>query len=150
LPAIAEGERQIDQVIAAYLGHKGTLYLTDRRLLFEYGEGIVNKKYFQFGLSLGDISTVNARHPRLGGQELIIRAKNANNGFRATEITFNIATIAEQWVAKINGLLVSSLNNPSPTIVLEKEVVRIPCKYCGSFVDVFRNNTCTQCGAPTR
>ena len=118
--------------------------------MFEYGEGVIHKKFNQFGVTLRDMTTVNAKHARLGGQELLITTKNANNGFGTTQITFNIAVIPEQWVTKINNLRIPLSSTVSPTIVIEKEVVKIPCKYCGALMDVFRNNTCSQCGAPAR
>ncbi len=31
-------------------------------------------------------------------------------------------------------------------VVVEKEVVRIPCKYCGALVDPVANTTCPNCG----
>jgi len=150
LPVLAEGERQIDQVIASYLGQNGILYLTDRRLLFEYSEGVIHKNIHQLGLSIREISTVNAKNPRLGGRELIISAKNPNNGFKTTQIIFKIAAIPEQWITKINNLLIPISSKASPNLVIEREVVKVPCKYCGTLIDVFRSNTCSQCGAPVR
>lgn len=150
MPALAEGERQIDQTIAAFSSYKGTVYLTDRRILFEYGEGTIHKKFHQLGVSLRDVTTVNAKHARLGGQELLITTRNTNNGFGTTQIAFRVAVIPEQWMVKINNLLIPISSKLSPTIVVEKEIVKVPCKYCGTLVDVFRNNMCSQCGAPTR
>jgi hypothetical protein len=151
--ALASGERQIDQVVASCFGRRGFLYLTDRRLIFEYSEGLVSKRYFHLGISLSEIQSVNSAHPFLRGGEIVVTTKNANNGFRANSITIQIAMSPEVWMNKINNLMngmSSRLYSPQPTIIVEreKEVVKIPCKYCKSLVDVFRNNTCPQCGAP--
>ncbi len=32
-------------------------------------------------------------------------------------------------------------------IIVEREVAKIPCKYCGNLVDPVRDNTCSKCGA---
>jgi hypothetical protein len=56
----------------------------------------------------------------------------------------------ELWMMKINNILnaVSYREPQKPTMIVEKEVVRIPCKYCGNMIDAFRNSTCPKCGAP--
>ena len=42
----------------------------------------------------------------------------------------------EVWITKINNLLNSvNYRSPQPTIVIEKEVVKIPCKYCRALFD---------------
>jgi hypothetical protein len=152
VPAFAPGERQIDQVIAQGLGRKGTLYLTDRRLIFEYGEGMVNKTYHQFGVSLGDIQNINAEHPRFGLGQLVVTAQNSQNGFNSSRIVIGVVTSPEVWMGKINAVLNARSFQPpqreQPTVVLEKEVVRIPCRYCHTLVDAFRNSKCPNCGAP--
>ncbi len=33
------------------------------------------------------------------------------------------------------------------TKIIEREVVKIPCKYCGTLVDPVRNEKCPNCGA---
>jgi rubrerythrin len=38
---------------------------------------------------------------------------------------------------------------PSVTTVVEKEVVKVPCKYCGDLVEITGEATkCPNCGAP--
>ena len=155
MPILAAGERQIDQVIAYGAGRRGTLYLTDRRLIFEWSEGLVAKRYQQLGIALSDLQAVNAAHATFRGNELVITTKDANNGFRASQITFGIAMAPEVWMTKINNLLVRSTSPPGqPTVIIEREiereVVRTPCRYCGSLVDAFRSDKCPNCGAPLR
>jgi RNA polymerase subunit RPABC4/transcription elongation factor Spt4 len=148
LPALASGERQIDQVVASGLGRNGTLYLTDRRLIFEWSEGIVTKRYHQVAVSLADIQTVNAAHPRLGGGELVVTTRDATNGFGTNRVTIRIAMSPETWMGKINSMLATKPSQPvQPTIILEREVVKTPCRYCGVLVDAFRNEKCPNCGA---
>ncbi|MFI5450317.1 MAG: hypothetical protein ACHQ03_11205 [Candidatus Bathyarchaeia archaeon] len=123
--------------------------MTDRRLIFEYGEGFVTKKYRQFGVTLGEIQAINAAHSFLSGGELIITTTNPNNGFGSNRISIQVAMSPEIWMGKINTLLNgASYRTPQPTVIVEKEVVRIPCKYCNTLIDAFRNNTCPNCGAP--
>ena len=149
MPILASGEKQLDQVIASCLGRRGIFYLTDRRIIFEYGEGLFAKTYRQFGASLGDIQAVNASHSYLGGGGLVISTSTTNNGFGTNKISIQIAMSPEVWITKINNLLnTTNYRSPQPTIVIEKEVVKIPCKYCRALFDPYRNNTCPQCGAP--
>lgn len=154
MPVFAGGEKQIDQVVAYYGGGQGTLYLTDRRLVFEFSHGLVSKKYFQLGISLGQIQSVSAKHGHFGAKEIIITAKDANNGFKSNTITIGIAMHPEIWITKINNMLTalaaSYLPNASlqQTTIIEREVVKIPCKYCGTLNDAVRSKTCSQCGAP--
>lgn len=36
---------------------------------------------------------------------------------------------------------------PSPAVIVQKEVLKIPCKYCRTLVDPVLNKTCPSCGA---
>jgi hypothetical protein len=156
MPTLATGEHQIDQVIAFGVGRRGTLYLTDRRLIFEWSEGLVSKRYQQLGIALSDIQAVNAAHSAFRGNELVITTKDASNGFRASQITFGIAMAPEVWMTKINNLLVGPTYPAAqplpaqPAVIVEREVVKTPCRYCGTLVDAFRSNKCPNCGAPLR
>jgi hypothetical protein len=148
VPTYAVGEIEIDKVIASYDGQKGVLYFTNRRLVFEYTQGLVNKKFFQMGVALPDIQSVRASHPRLSWSELVIRTQNSRNGFEMNEIIINTAMNSEMWVKKINQVLMSRDSSEArPHLVVEKEVVRVPCKYCGSIVNASSEH-CPQCGAP--
>jgi hypothetical protein len=155
LPILAAGERQIDQVVAYYAtGGQGTLYLTDRRIIFEYALGLMHKKYYQLGIALGQIQFVSAKHGHFGSQEIVIAAKDANNGFKSNMIALRIAMHPEIWINKINYMLsggATTLPHNSPaqqTTIIEREVIKIPCKYCGTLNDAVRSQTCSQCGAP--
>jgi len=149
MPTLAAGERQLDQVIAYGMGNKGTLYLTDRRLIFEWSEGLVSKRYQQVAVALSDIQSVNVNHPRFSAGELIIRTVNTNNGFRSSAVSLKIAMNPEVWMGKINNLLTRPVpQTTQPTMVVEREVVKTPCRYCGALVDAFRMDKCPNCGAP--
>lgn len=37
-----------------------------------------------------------------------------------------------------------------PQVIIEKEVLKIPCKFCGTLVDPIRNTKCSSCGANLR
>ena len=153
MPVLAPGERQVDHVIALVFGRKGTLFLTDRRLIFEWSEGLVGKRYQQIGIALPDVQSVTANHPRFGAGELVITARDANNGFHANRLVVGIAMNPEIWVGKINNLLRNSAPpTAQPSLIVEreivKEVVKTPCRYCRTLVDAFRSNKCPSCGAP--
>ncbi len=43
-----------------------------------------------------------------------------------------------------------SREEPQPqkeTVVIQREVVKVPCKYCGMLVDLLRDSKCPSCGA---
>jgi ABC-type uncharacterized transport system YnjBCD substrate-binding protein len=154
MPVFATGERQIDQVVAVY-GSQGILYLTDRRLIFEYSVGLVNKKNFQFGITLSQIQSVAAKHGMLGSQEIVITAKDANNGFKSNSFSIRIAMHPEVWINKINSTIAAltpvyqpSIMTTQQTTIVEREVVKVPCQYCRTLNDLARSKTCSQCGAP--
>jgi len=152
MPVFATGERQIDQVVAAY-GSQGILYLTDRRLIFEYSVGLMNKKHFQYGITLNQIQSVSAKHGMLGSQEIVITAKDANNGFKSNSFTIRIAMHPEVWINKINSMIASlspvyQPNTTQQTTIVEREVIKVPCQYCRTLNDIARSKTCSQCGAP--
>jgi len=149
MPVLAAGERQLDQVIAFGAGRRGTLYLTDRRLIFEWGEGLVAKKFQQLSVALSDIQAVNAVHSTLRGREIVVTARDTSNGFHTNRITLAIAMTPEVWMGKINNLLNSRIpQTPQPSVVIQREVVKTPCRYCGTLLDAFRVNKCPNCGAP--
>jgi hypothetical protein len=151
MPVFAAGERQIDQVISFSIGRRGTLYLTDRRVIFEWSEGLLTKRYHQLGISLADIQAVNTNHPRFGGGELVITTKDANNGFRTNRVAFGVAMTPETWQGKINALLNQvPVQQPqgNQTVIVQKEVVKVPCKYCRTLNDPYDSNLCARCGAP--
>jgi|GEM_PF-2119363 hypothetical protein len=156
--SLAPGERQIDQVVAYHpqVG-QGTLYLTDRRLVFEYSQGLLNKKYVHLGISLNQIQSLSVRFGRFNSQEIVISAKDANNGFKSNLIAIRIAMHANVWIGKINTMIAQGSHTFQPsqtattattTTIVEREVVKIPCKYCNALNDLVRSKTCSQCGAP--
>jgi len=140
-------------VIAYQMGYKGTLYLTDRRLIFEWSEGLVSKQSHQAAVALSDVQSVGVNHPRLSAGEIIVRASNTSNGFRSSLIAFKIAMSPEVWAGKIDNLLTRPTSQaPQPVVVqrevIQREIVKIPCRYCGVLVDAFRADKCPNCGAP--
>jgi uncharacterized OB-fold protein len=36
------------------------------------------------------------------------------------------------------------------TTVIQKEVLKVPCKYCGTLLDPVRERYCTSCGSPVK
>lgn len=150
MPTLAGGEVQLDKVLVSYGGRNGTLYLTNRRLIFEYSQGVVNKKFFHAGIVLSDIESVSASHPRVRSSQLIITARSSKNGFGTAQIVLATAMNPEAWMRKLNQIVLSFDVPPSsPSVMDNREVVKVPCKYCGTLVDAFGESHCPKCGAPT-
>jgi hypothetical protein len=131
------------------------LYLSNRRLFFEWTEGIISKRFRSAGISLRDIRNVTVAHPRSGPGELIVDAGGSNNGFNSARITFGLAVNPEVWMGMINSMLEEGSSHAAePTLIVErettKEVVKTPCRYCGALVDLYRADKCPNCGGPLR
>ncbi len=37
--------------------------------------------------------------------------------------------------------------DPNKTVIIEREVVKVPCRYCGMLIDLVRDAKCPSCGA---
>ena len=37
---------------------------------------------------------------------------------------------------------------PASTVIIQREVVKVPCKYCGTLNDLATSKVCSNCGAP--
>lgn len=89
---------------------KGTLFLTDRRILFEYGEGVISKKMF---IPLNEpISKIrNVSGEGVISQKLVIELEKGSEerGYgRTGKVKFSMFGVSE-WIREIRILITGSI-----------------------------------------
>ena len=150
------GEKPVYAGRAKFNRTNGILYLTDRRLFFEYEQGLVTKRtYVSMDMPLSDIQNVMTEMPRFGigpMSKLVIGTKRGSQGFGMNRIEINTDTTPDLWVSKINEVVSAAHGSEQATsvatnTVIEREVIKIPCKYCGNLIDPVRDDRCPRCGA---
>ncbi|MCP8316297.1 MAG: hypothetical protein H3Z52_06460 [archaeon] len=150
MPTYQKGEYGIYAGRAKYSGTEGFLYLSTKRLIFEYEKGLITKRtYTAFEIPLSEIEDVKIEQPRYGFdllKKLVISTKRGTMGFGMRRIEIKLDTSPELWLMKINQILAGEVEERAPTIVIQKEVLKIPCKYCGELVDPMVNSRCPRCG----
>ena len=129
----------------------GILYLTNQRMVFEYEQGLVTKRtYVSLDLPLDAIQNATTQKTviSIGSMgKLVITTSRASAGFGMSRIEIATDSPPDVWVAKIAEVTSHPNNLSQPTVILEKEVARIPCKFCGNLIDPVRDATCPRCGA---
>ena len=158
MPTFFRGERALYAGKARYSGKMGFLYLTNRRLLFEYEEGLITKHtYVSLDVPLSKIENAMMEKPRFGlgpmVDRLVITTKRGSMGFGMNRILLSDMATPEVWVGKIHdaiaGVYGEGQTEPEEAkTIVTREVVKIPCKYCGALLDPVRDSACPTCGAP--
>ena len=131
---------------ARYQGTKGRLYLTNKRIAFEYEKrGIIFKgKYSSVDLPLERISEVSIVGFTPFKKLAINLIKERSGGLPRYE--FQVSN-AETWKAKIDVT-----KSASPEViskereVIIKEIIKVKCPYCGMLVEQ-NLPKCPNCGA---
>jgi len=131
---------------AKYHGTKGKIYLTNKKLAFEYKQrGIIFKgKYSAVNLPLERISEVSVVGVSLF-KKLSVNTIKDQASFGILRYEFNVK-YPETWKAKIE------VSRTTPTITPQrevkeiiKEIVKIKCPYCGMLVESTLAR-CPNCG----
>jgi len=136
---------------AKYHGTEGKLYLTNKKLAFEYEKrGIIFKgKYSAVNLPLERISEVSVVGVSLF-KKLCINMVKDQASFGIPRHEFNLK-YPETWKAKIEvAKTAQSVTIPTalPTREIKeviKEVVKVKCPYCGMLVESTLSR-CPNCG----
>jgi hypothetical protein len=152
MPTFSAEESAIYAGKAKYDGTKGFLYVTNRRLFFEYIKGFpVSRTYTSLDIPLDNITNVIAEKPIISfasvGEKIVITTRRGTVGFGLNRIEFSTEAEPDLWVVKINEAISKSKSKEEPSVVVEKEMVRIPCKHCGELVDIAKESSCPRCGA---
>jgi hypothetical protein len=125
----------------------GVLYLTNRRLVFEApaSRGLVRDfvqgrdTHLVFDRNLSEVQNVTVRRGRLGRPRLVVDAGNRRPSFDVLD--------PDAWVAAVAQAR-RSLPPPgdSPAMVVERQVVKVRCRYCGNLANEVEGR-CPYCGA---
>jgi hypothetical protein len=140
--AVIDGDHRPDGVQAA-----GVLYLTNHRIAFEAPStrGVVRD--FLHGRDtrlvvdhpLAEILNASVRQGRIGRPWLVVQLRHGHPAFDVLD--------PESWVHAI-GVAKSAFVAPaeSPATVVERQVVKVRCRYCGSLARE-ADGRCPYCGA---
>jgi len=130
---------------AKYYGTKGKLYLTNKKIAFEYEKGIIFKgKYSSINIPLDRISEVDI--VGVGPfRKITISSIRDQSSFGIPRHEFNVRK-PETWKAKIEV----AKSTPTDRIskereVIVKETVKVKCTYCGMLVEQTLSR-CPNCG----
>jgi Zn finger protein HypA/HybF involved in hydrogenase expression len=127
----------------------GVLYLTTQRLVFEtaHPKGPMRRlvrgteSRTVLDASLAMVRNVEVRRPRLGRERLVVELTVGRPAFDVLEPDAWAAAIA---LAKRSA---PAPGTPFPTHIIERQVVKIRCRYCGSLGNEV-DGRCPNCGAP--
>jgi Zn finger protein HypA/HybF involved in hydrogenase expression len=127
----------------------GVLYLTTQRLVFETAHprgavrGLVARRGTRTAMdaSLTQVRNVEVRRPRIGRERLVVELTIGRPAFDVLDPDAWAAAIA---LAKRTA---PAPGGPVSTHVIERQVVKIRCRYCGSLGNEV-DGRCPTCGAP--
>ena len=140
--SLSPNEKVLLRDKAKYHGTRGTLYLTNKKISFEYEKrGIVFKgKYSAVDLPLERISEVSV----IGVgpfKKLAINTVRNQSSFGVPRYEFSVNNY-ETWKTEIEVARRSQVTVPQREVKeIIKEIVKIKCPYCGMLVE----STLSQC-----
>lgn len=145
--SLSPNERILLKDKAKYHGTRGTLYLTNKKISFEYEKrGIVFKgKYSAVNLPFGRISEVSV----IGVgpfKKLAINTVRNQSSFGIPRYEFNVND-PQNWKTEIEVARRKQVAVPQREVKeIIKEVVKIKCAYCGMLVE-YTLSQCPNCGS---
>ncbi|MGD0249736.1 MAG: hypothetical protein ABSB97_02445 [Thermoplasmata archaeon] len=121
----------------------GVLYLTNYRVVFEApaSKGVVRGRETRvvFSSSLHELTDLTVRRGRLGKPRLVMQAGTLRPTFDVLE--------PDAWVALIaHARRTFPPPGSVPSLVIERQVVKVRCRYCGSLANEV-DGRCPYCGA---
>jgi hypothetical protein len=137
---------------ASYRGNQGILKIENGNLIFVRRSGLVNQReYVVQSIPLGSIRSMDIQgtmRPML----VIVVDSSKVSGIPRHEFYVpapGLLMSSIQSEAKKDGVQVSQ--SPQPTYVKEvvREIVKYPCPYCSSLIEV-TSSRCSFCGAPQK
>ncbi|HVP22580.1 MAG TPA: hypothetical protein VMS77_01555 [Conexivisphaerales archaeon] len=153
MPTFAHGEHAYYAGKGRYSGTSGVLYLTNRRILFEYEKGRITKHtYISLDIPISSVEGVSVERPRFGlaslVTNLIIITRRGSVGFGLNRIKISDLASPDIWATKIDDAISGEAAAPEANVVVKEEIIKVPCKFCGTLVDPIRDKACPNCGAP--
>ena len=137
---------------ASYRGGLGVLKIESGNLVFVKRSGIVNPKdYVVQTIPLKAIRSVDVQGT-MKRMLVIVVDSSIHPGIPRHEFS---VSAPEQWIAAIQNEMKMDrqqvVHSPQPTYVKEvvREIVKYPCPYCNSLIEV-TSSRCPICGAPQK
>jgi len=148
--SLSPNERILLKDKAKYHGTRGTLYLTNKKISFDYEKrGIIFKgKYSAVNLPLGRISEISV--VGVGPfKKLTINTVRDQRSFGVPRYEFNVND-PETWRTEIEVARRTQVTVTQKEIKeIVREIVKVKCPYCGMLVDSTLS-TCPNCGSIIR
>lgn len=124
----------------------GVLYLTTQRLVFEApaSRGVVRDmlrgrdSHLVFDRTLHEVTNATVRRGRVGRPMLVVQLVNGRPSFDVLQ--------PEEWVAAIAQAKRAFAPPGAAHLVVERQVVKIRCRYCGNLANEV-DGRCPYCGA---
>lgn len=150
MPLLNTGETVVRSETSKYGSKMGMLTLTSKRVVFESQSGVFSKNTFvnaDFPLTTVENVTTEGRMTK----KVVFILKHGNFPLR---YEFAVSD-PEQWRNKAletigqasdTASLASSIAVMKEKEVIVKEVVKVPCRYCGTLI-VNTDTYCSSCGA---
>jgi hypothetical protein len=137
---------------ARYRANKGVLTLDGGKLVFSRRGGLLDQsEYIIQTIPLTSIRSVEARYAR--SPVLVITVESSSfSGIPRHEFS---VPVPEQWISaiqnemKINRQQVAQSQQPTYVKEVVREIVKYPCPYCNSLIEV-TSSRCPICGAPQK
>jgi hypothetical protein len=132
MPTFAHGEHAFFAGKGRYSGTVGVLYLTNKRILFEYEKGLITRStYISLDLPLPNIKSVAVERPRFGlaalVTNLIITTKRGSMGFGRNRVKISDLATPDIWATKIDDAISGESAAPEANEIMKEEIVKIPC-----------------------
>lgn len=144
--SLSSNEKVLLKDEAKYHGTKGTLYLTNKKVSFEYEKrGIIFKgKYSAVNLPLERISELSV--VGVGPfKKLAINVVKDQRSFGVPRYEFNVND-PDTWKTEVEVARRSQVAVPQREVKeIIKEIVKIKCPYCGMLVESTLSQ-CPNCG----
>jgi len=145
--SLSPGEHILLTDEAKYHGTKGKLFLTNKKLAFEYEKrGIVfSGKYSAVNIPLERISEVSVVGVSFL-KKLAVNTTRDQHSFGIPRYEFGLKS-PETWKAKIEVARSRPTTTPQREVKeIIREIVKIKCPYCGMLVESTLSR-CPNCGA---
>ena len=137
---------------ASYRGGPGVLKIESGNLVFVKRSGIVNQKdYVVQTIPLKAIRSVDVQGT-MKRMLVIMVDSSIHSGIPRHEFS---VSAPERWIAAIQNEMIIDrqqvAESPQPTYIKEvvREIVKYPCPYCNSLIEV-TSSRCPICGAPQK
>jgi hypothetical protein len=142
---------------AYYFARPKCTYCGVRGRIQETGSSVVSKEPAYGIVTRTDTITKNRTRPdgTLYNEVTNVKRQERVPTLRiTTRINYQCAACGNKWsrdgVKELEDFSREKPRDPNQPVVIQREVVKIPCRYCGMLIDPVRDAKCPSCGANLR